>query len=285
MRHICMVSVAHGLALVAKTAAAIVSYNSQCGLPSNFTCVGSLYGDCCAANGFCGSTEKHCGVGCQADYGVCPGKQQLELKIRGYGRCQHGWTPTGVVYEELTSLPTTTAPLEYTHVTPSLTVISSEEADITASDSVPSRLPTDVATNDAQPTDGEPTDEVEPTPITSEPTPSPSILSPSGTGQSICQDSGNECIDNFLIGCGRIIQVKPVPSCENILVNSDKDCQEACLDDDDCTGWNGYLMAGDIEAGIISDFFCCHFHDPLVLDPTATPRPEYGNDWGIRNAC
>lgn len=35
------------------------------------TCVGSEYGDCCSAEGWCGATNEHCGVGCILGYGLC----------------------------------------------------------------------------------------------------------------------------------------------------------------------------------------------------------------------
>lgn len=290
MRHLSLAAFAHGLASVATTAAVkTISYNSQCGAPSNFTCAGSAYGDCCAANGFCGATEKHCGIGCRSDYGICPGKKQAELKIRGYGRCQHGWTPTGIVYQEITGRPTTTAGSVPIHVTPS------DEAEINTPAPVSStRRPIDVSAIDAEPTDAAPSiiepNDAEPinppTPTISEgPEQSSMGLSPSGTDQFLCSSSDNECIDNFLIGCGRLLPVAQTPYCQPNSANSEGECQELCLDDEDCTGWNGFFGAGELAAGNVAEYTCCHFHDPLVLIPTATAQPELGHDWGIRNAC
>ena len=44
-----------------------VSTNGRCGAGFNkATCKGSSYGNCCSAGGWCGSTEAHCGKGCQS---------------------------------------------------------------------------------------------------------------------------------------------------------------------------------------------------------------------------
>ncbi|KAI0149457.1 hypothetical protein BJ166DRAFT_63901 [Pestalotiopsis sp. NC0098] len=286
-------SLAQGMVLVATTVVATVSYNSQCGVPSKFTCVGSLYGDCCSANGFCGSTEDHCGAGCQSEYGFCDGKKQPELKIRGYGRCQHGWTPTGLAFEELPK--TAAGDLGANAVKPSVTATISVEETLTAP---PGPVFTEAPT-EAQPTQPEPTDfvgqtdssRVEPTPTISEviPDPIPASTSPSSGGSTelvICQGADDtQCIDNFLIGCDRALPVDSVPFCDNNLATDDQFCQELCLNDEDCTGWSTSLSGGDTEAGGVPDFDCCLYRAPLVLIPTATPRPTAGYDWGIRNAC
>ncbi|CAK7218110.1 hypothetical protein SCUCBS95973_003378 [Sporothrix curviconia] len=46
-----------------------VSLDGTCG--SGYTCVGSKFGTCCSAHGWCGSTADHCGAGCQAAFGDC----------------------------------------------------------------------------------------------------------------------------------------------------------------------------------------------------------------------
>lgn len=46
-----------------------VSVDGECG--NGLTCLGSSYGSCCSEHGWCGSTDDHCGVGCQAAFGVC----------------------------------------------------------------------------------------------------------------------------------------------------------------------------------------------------------------------
>ncbi|KAK1763949.1 hypothetical protein QBC33DRAFT_622452 [Phialemonium atrogriseum] len=38
-----------------------------------YTCLGSVYGECCSANGFCGSTTEYCGDGCNPAFGTCGG--------------------------------------------------------------------------------------------------------------------------------------------------------------------------------------------------------------------
>lgn len=225
-----------------------------------------------------GSTEDHCGVGCQSEYGFCDGKKQPELKIRGYGRCQHGWTPTGLAFEEL---PTTaaTADIGATAGKPSVTATIPVEETLTAP---PDPVFTESLT-EAQPT------EITPVLTKSESVqtiPASATLSPGGsTDQVICQGSDTQCIDNFLIGCDRALPVDSVPFCDNNLASDDESCQELCLNDEDCTGWSTSLSGGDTEAGGVPDFDCCLYRDPLVLNPTATPRPTAGYDWGIRNAC
>lgn len=36
-----------------------------------YTCLGSVYGECCSANGYCGNTTEYCGEGCNPAYGQC----------------------------------------------------------------------------------------------------------------------------------------------------------------------------------------------------------------------
>ncbi|KAF2135900.1 carbohydrate-binding module family 18 protein, partial [Aplosporella prunicola CBS 121167] len=47
------------------------SQDGTCGGSLGYTCVGSLFGDCCSQYGFCGSTSAYCQEGCQASHGVC----------------------------------------------------------------------------------------------------------------------------------------------------------------------------------------------------------------------
>ncbi|QPC78128.1 hypothetical protein HYE68_008880 [Fusarium pseudograminearum] len=42
-----------------------ISADSECGSRNGRTCAGSGLGNCCSANGYCGSTGSHCGQGCQ----------------------------------------------------------------------------------------------------------------------------------------------------------------------------------------------------------------------------
>jgi peptidoglycan/xylan/chitin deacetylase (PgdA/CDA1 family) len=46
-----------------------VSTDGKCG--TGKTCLGSTYGNCCSAYGWCGSTSDHCGTGCQSSFGSC----------------------------------------------------------------------------------------------------------------------------------------------------------------------------------------------------------------------
>ncbi|TLD20487.1 hypothetical protein PspLS_08681 [Pyricularia sp. CBS 133598] len=48
-----------------------VSQDATCG--KGVTCVGSGFGDCCSASGWCGSTADYCAVGCQSAFGKCTG--------------------------------------------------------------------------------------------------------------------------------------------------------------------------------------------------------------------
>ncbi|KAI1182811.1 glycosyl hydrolase family 61-domain-containing protein [Nemania serpens] len=47
-----------------------ISGDGSCGT-SGFTCLGSVYGDCCSPKGWCGSSLAYCGTGCQAQFGAC----------------------------------------------------------------------------------------------------------------------------------------------------------------------------------------------------------------------
>ncbi|TKA63406.1 hypothetical protein B0A49_07458, partial [Cryomyces minteri] len=47
------------------------STDGTCGGATAYTCFGSSFGNCCSANGKCGSTDVYCGVGCQATFGTC----------------------------------------------------------------------------------------------------------------------------------------------------------------------------------------------------------------------
>ncbi|KAF2691584.1 carbohydrate-binding module family 18 protein [Lentithecium fluviatile CBS 122367] len=48
-----------------------VSPNGLCGPTNGYSCVGSGFGNCCSAYGFCGSTTAHCDVGCNPLFGIC----------------------------------------------------------------------------------------------------------------------------------------------------------------------------------------------------------------------
>ncbi|KAF2866975.1 hypothetical protein BDV95DRAFT_611261 [Massariosphaeria phaeospora] len=51
----------------------LLSLDGYCGETSGQTCLGSVFGDCCSAWGYCGSTDVHCkkNEGCQPVYGGC----------------------------------------------------------------------------------------------------------------------------------------------------------------------------------------------------------------------
>ncbi|KAE8316230.1 hypothetical protein BDV41DRAFT_137804 [Aspergillus transmontanensis] len=51
------------------TAKYAISRDGRCG--GNFTCLGSKFGACCGKNGYCGTSPKHCGFGCQPNAGHC----------------------------------------------------------------------------------------------------------------------------------------------------------------------------------------------------------------------
>ncbi|TLS28280.1 hypothetical protein PpBr36_00011, partial [Pyricularia pennisetigena] len=46
-----------------------VSEDATCG--TGVTCLGSGFGDCCSASGWCGGTADYCGAGCQSAFGKC----------------------------------------------------------------------------------------------------------------------------------------------------------------------------------------------------------------------
>ncbi|KAK3323278.1 hypothetical protein B0T19DRAFT_425572 [Cercophora scortea] len=48
-----------------------ITKDGKCG--DGLTCAGSAFGQCCSEHGWCGQTTDHCGVGCQAGFGVCGG--------------------------------------------------------------------------------------------------------------------------------------------------------------------------------------------------------------------
>ncbi|KAH3905036.1 hypothetical protein HBH56_226490 [Parastagonospora nodorum] len=48
-----------------------ISTDGICGGTAGSTCVGSSFGNCCSAYGWCGSTAAFCATGCQAGFGKC----------------------------------------------------------------------------------------------------------------------------------------------------------------------------------------------------------------------
>ncbi|KAF2850787.1 carbohydrate-binding module family 18 protein, partial [Plenodomus tracheiphilus IPT5] len=51
-----------------------ISQNARCGASfGGQTCQGSKYGNCCSNHNYCGSSDDHCKIGCQASFGTCKG--------------------------------------------------------------------------------------------------------------------------------------------------------------------------------------------------------------------
>ncbi|KAF2834020.1 hypothetical protein CC86DRAFT_278769, partial [Ophiobolus disseminans] len=50
-------------------AVAKVSTDGTCGGSKGFTCQGSVFGNCCSKNGWCGKTSAYCGTGCMSKFG------------------------------------------------------------------------------------------------------------------------------------------------------------------------------------------------------------------------
>ncbi|KAF9878056.1 polysaccharide deacetylase [Colletotrichum karsti] len=53
------------------TASGNVSPDQSCGSTSGYTCLNSVFGNCCSYYGFCGSSMTYCGTGCQSGFGSC----------------------------------------------------------------------------------------------------------------------------------------------------------------------------------------------------------------------
>jgi len=66
-----------------------VSTNDKCGF-KNGRCPN---GKCCSKYGYCGTTEKHCGTGCQSEFGQC----STNVKISTNDKCgpEDGRCPDG----------------------------------------------------------------------------------------------------------------------------------------------------------------------------------------------
>ncbi|KAH8763976.1 hypothetical protein F5882DRAFT_383452 [Hyaloscypha sp. PMI_1271] len=47
------------------------STGAMCGAGVNLSCQGSDFGNCCGSDNTCGHDAKHCGTGCQIDFGFC----------------------------------------------------------------------------------------------------------------------------------------------------------------------------------------------------------------------
>ncbi|KAH6564315.1 hypothetical protein BASA62_007963 [Batrachochytrium salamandrivorans] len=65
-----------------------VSPDGQCGGGSGFGC---KPGFCCSKHNYCGSTNEHCGLGCQPDVALCDPLSPLTgLKVSPDGTCGRG---------------------------------------------------------------------------------------------------------------------------------------------------------------------------------------------------
>jgi len=107
-----------------------VSRDGLCG--DGITCLGSDWGVCCSAHGFCGSSDAYCGAGCLPAYGECgegldespPGKGSCAVPITGVTQTT---VVTSTVWEAATEtrLPSGCAGSmrEVTRVVPSTSVV------------------------------------------------------------------------------------------------------------------------------------------------------------------
>lgn len=55
----------------ASTGTKKVTTDATCGGTNQYTCLGSEFGNCCSASGWCGTTSEYCGSGCQSGFGNC----------------------------------------------------------------------------------------------------------------------------------------------------------------------------------------------------------------------
>ncbi|KAH6687393.1 hypothetical protein F5X68DRAFT_231864 [Plectosphaerella plurivora] len=62
-----------------------VSTDGSCG--AGVTCLGSGFGSCCGAHGYCGSSNMACGAGCRPEFGTC--SEQVVLQSRAIGDDLH----------------------------------------------------------------------------------------------------------------------------------------------------------------------------------------------------
>ena len=65
-----------------------------------YTCLGSVYGDCCSLNGYCGNTTDYCGEGCNSLFGTCGGGIAPE--------CEAGSGATATITSYITRVQTQT---------------------------------------------------------------------------------------------------------------------------------------------------------------------------------
>ncbi|KAI6750793.1 hypothetical protein HG530_014243 [Fusarium avenaceum] len=59
-----------------------ISSDGQCG-SNGKVCLGSGFGDCCSASGWCGDKTDHCGAGCQNVFGKCTASDSGDISVDG----------------------------------------------------------------------------------------------------------------------------------------------------------------------------------------------------------
>lgn len=74
-----------------------------------YTCLGSVYGQCCSANGYCGNTTEYCGEGCNPAYGEC-GLCPAAAAGSATATVTAFFTTTSILVSTSTALVTVTAP-------------------------------------------------------------------------------------------------------------------------------------------------------------------------------
>lgn len=82
-----------------------VSPDGTCGGVRQFSCPGSVWGDCCSQQGLCGSSPSHCQAhqGCQQNYGNCEQPKPPKLQVSDNGCCGEGVTCKNSGYGECCS--------------------------------------------------------------------------------------------------------------------------------------------------------------------------------------
>ncbi|KAI1330107.1 glycosyl hydrolase family 61-domain-containing protein [Xylariaceae sp. FL0255] len=48
-----------------------MTIDGTCGGSTGYSCLNSVWGNCCSSSGFCGSTSYYCNTGCQSEFGSC----------------------------------------------------------------------------------------------------------------------------------------------------------------------------------------------------------------------
>lgn len=64
-------SVASSVSSAPSSTATALSTDGQCGPSNGKGCQGTSYGNCCSPAGWCGSSDAHCGTGCNPLFGTC----------------------------------------------------------------------------------------------------------------------------------------------------------------------------------------------------------------------